>query len=73
MKRMESTSDKTIAVESLLARIEQTGMSNAEIARYARLPTATIWHIKTRSAVPRWATIDKINRGLNRWEAKTKE
>ena len=73
MKRMENTCEKQSAVEKLLARIDGTGMNNAEIARLARIPTETVWYIKARKSVPRWATIDKINRGLNRWEAKAEE
>lgn len=69
MKRMESCPEKDSAVAKLIERMEASGLDNASIARMARITTAAVWHVKRRGVIPRWSTIDKINRGLNRWEA----
>lgn len=69
MKKMETCPEKDAAVVRVLERMRSTGMDGASIARLSRVSERAVQVILAEKAVPRWATIDKINRALNRWEA----
>lgn len=73
MKKMEQCPEKAVAVANLIERIERSGLDSAAIARLARISDLAVRYARGGKSIPRWATIDKINRGLNRWEAKAKE
>ncbi len=61
--------DVVLALDILRAR-RQLGLTQEELARRARIPSATLCRIERGKRKPNLATVEKIDRALKNAEAK---